>query len=286
MRTDTLLRWAAGTKGGIDRVVFTEGSTTFDCLIPDDSLWIAVKDNLLLSEYERCGIRLCDFTGSVIDAGAHVGLFSLKASLHATRVYAVEPHPFNCTLLGLNLARNAISNVTVMPKALWSSSGPVTLTNGVHSAANFITAEGFGEQVEAVTLEDILRISGSIDLLKLDVEGAEFEIIADAQGSILAEVNAIVGELHHDGRRGQTSGVLKKLRSEGFEVTVIDPPVEFWRDSLSRLFANWQSLRGHARLKTTILAAYSYAALERSLLRRTRSAEAGLAFLFARRRSR
>jgi hypothetical protein len=69
-----LLRKLAGASGNIDPVVFNEESRTLNCLVPDDSLWIAVKDDLLLTEYERCGIHISDCKGTVADASAHVGL--------------------------------------------------------------------------------------------------------------------------------------------------------------------------------------------------------------------
>lgn len=284
MRTDAVLRRAVGVKGNIARIVFTEESKTLECFVPDDSLWIAVKDVLILSEYERCGVRLCDFKGTVVDAGAHVGLFSLKAAVHASRVFAIEPHPVTCTLLTLNLKQNAIDNVTVIQKALWSSPTSLTLMNGAHSAANSVTAmRSDGERAEAVTLEEVLHGSGPIDLLKLDVEGAEFGVIADARATTLAQVNAIVGELHLEGQRDRVSELVKKLRSAGFSVAIVDPPVEFWKDSVSRVLANWGKLRGNRRLKAVILAAYSFAAIERKLLGASRSTGSDLAFLYARR---
>ena len=284
MRADAVLRRAVGVKGNIARIVFTEGSKTFECFVPDDSLWIAVKDNLILSEYERCGVRLCELKGTVVDAGAHVGLFSLRAARHAARVIAIEPHPLTLHLLKLNLRQNAINNVTVMERALWGSPKPVTLVDGAHSAANSVIAgQSNGEEVKTVTLEEILRGAGPIDLLKLDVEGAEFGVIESARPATLAKVNAIVGELHPEGKKERVSEIADKLRSVGFSVAIVDPPVEFWRDSVSRLLANSGRLRGNRRLKALVLAAYSFAAIERRLLRESRSTGSDLAFLFARR---
>jgi FkbM family methyltransferase len=281
-----LLRRLAGATGNIDHVVFTEGSRTLDCFVPDDSLWVALKDNLILSEYERCGIRLSDCKGTVVDAGAHVGLFALRAAIHAAHVIAIEPHPVTSTLLTLNLRKNGIQNVTVIEKALWGANEPLKIVEGNHSAANAVNSrECCGRGVEAVTLDELLETSGTVDLLKLDIEGAEFEAITRARPETLAKLNTIVGELHLVGHSNGANEIVEKLRSVGFMVTVLPPPVEFWQESISRLFANWRKLKGNTRLKLLVLAAYSYAGARRRFGTGTEAEESGLAFLYARRRS-
>lgn len=279
-----LLRRLAGETGNIDRVVFTEGSRTLDCFVPDDSLWVAVKDNLLLSEYERCGIRLSDCKGTVVDAGAHVGLFALRAAVHAAHVVAIEPHPVTSTLLTLNLRKNRIQNVTVIEKALWGANEPLEIAEGSHSAAHAVNSgECRGSGVEAITLDELLEASGRVDLLKLDIEGAEFEAITRARSETLAKLNAVVGELHLAGRSNGATEVVEKLRSAGFLVTLLAPPVEFWQESISRLFANWRKLKGNTRLKLLVLATYSYAGARRRFARGAGAEESGLAFVYAHR---
>jgi FkbM family methyltransferase len=54
----------------------------------------------------------------VVDAGAHVGLFSLAASTFAKEVISLEPHPVNFKLLQLNLEINNTRNIISINKAL------------------------------------------------------------------------------------------------------------------------------------------------------------------------
>jgi FkbM family methyltransferase len=281
-----LLRRLAGASGNIDRIVFNEDSRTLNCLVPDDSLWIAVKDNLLLTEYERCGIRLSDCKGTVVDAGAHVGLFSLRAAVYASHVVAIEPHPVTSALLTLNLKSNGLSNVTVIEKALWEKREPLVIIEGCHSAENAVSSgDCSGRRVEALTLDELVQDSDMIDLLKIDVEGAEFGVITSAQPETLAKLKAVVGELHLKNHEDRASEVVETLRSAGFAVDLLPPPVEFWRESVSRVLTNWRKLKGNTRLKLLILAAYSYSGARRRLGRGTEAAGAGLAFLYARRRA-
>ena len=88
-----------------------EGGVYFRCKVNEDSLWGAVKDNLVLAEYEREGVRLQALSGVVLDAGAHVGTFALLASVHAKRVVALEAHPENYSMLQHNISRNHTTNV-------------------------------------------------------------------------------------------------------------------------------------------------------------------------------
>ncbi len=54
--------------------------------------------------------------GTVVDIGAHIGLFSLLAStaLHATRIVSVEPDPLNFELLAENISANRVEGATLV----------------------------------------------------------------------------------------------------------------------------------------------------------------------------
>lgn len=285
VRGEHLLKRVVGNKGSIRRITFEENFRTFDCLVPEQSLWGAVKDNLILSEYERCGIQLPDFNGTVVDAGAHVGLFSLRAAPYASSVIAIEPHPMMAKLLKLNLRTNAIQNVAVLQKALWGLEGEVILETRAYGVPSVATGmEAAGDWVETVTLEQLIDLSGPIALLKLDIEGAEFEVISRARSSALSNVQAIVAELHLRGREERVGEISRKLRSAGFLVTIRPPPIEFWRESVSCLLTNWRRLKHHTRLKAALGAAYTVAAIQRGMERNSGTTRQDLAFLFARRR--
>jgi FkbM family methyltransferase len=281
---DDLLRRALGVKGEIDCVMFQEDSRQFVSLIPDDNLWIAVKDNLILSEYERCGVRLSSLSGTVIDAGAHVGLFSLRAGCHASHVVALEPHPVISDLFEFNLKRNNVRNVELLRKALWSSTETIMLHEGRHTAESSVVMSGSrSHAVETITLDDLVERSDPIDLLKLDIEGAEFEVIRRASASTLSRIRAIVGELHLEGREAQQKELVEKLRSVGFRVSVLPPPVYFWKESMSRLIRNWRKLRDHRRLKLLVAAVYTTLALVDRVSVTADPRKSDLAFLYAQR---
>jgi FkbM family methyltransferase len=274
-----------GTRGDIRLIRIRESNRTYSCHVWDDSLWIAVKDNILLRDYERAGISLDTVRGTIIDAGAHVGLFSLRASTYAARVLALEPHPMNVALLRMNIMRNRLDNVRIIPKGLWSSRAPMRLYEGDHSAdPSFVSESSSWHDVQCITLGDLIEEYGPVDLLKLDIEGAEFEVIREAKDASLRCIKTIVGELHLAHRREQEKELRNKLQANGFEVKILEPLLLFPSESIRRIVKAWSHLRANVRLKGTVLAAYVLEPLLMNLVGdKRRIEEEGLRYLFARR---
>lgn len=277
-----------GAKGDIRRITFTEGPERYDCDVPDDSLWNAVKDSLILAEYERAGIVLREARGTVIDAGAHVGLFSLRAATYASRVIALEPHPANFALLTSNLVRNDARVVEPRRVALFDAAGEIDLFEGRHTAEGSLVRSGtFSHPVTAVTLDEIVADVGTVDLLKLDIEGSEFSVLESASQQTLASVRAIVAELHLEGQRDRSRSIAERLASAGFDVAVLAEPAFYWRQSMRRVFRRWAMVENVTRLKLTILVLYTATALLHRILRLRDTAGVGnLMFLYAQRRRR
>jgi len=272
-----------GDRGRVRDVSFSEGGVEFRCRVNEDNLWGAVKDNLLLGEYEREGIRLPDLSGVVVDAGAHVGLFALLASSHAQEVVALEAHPDNFDLLQDNICRNGRTNVTTRHSALWSMDGMTSFVEGPATSAGSVLGAG-GRQfwVPSETLDSVIASTGPVDLLKLDVEGAEFDVLGAASDDSLRQVRALVAELHLEARSHRLAPTLARLRALGFAVTVRRPPIYHWRESMHELWKNRRRLRREARLRLTVSVLYTLVALGDPFLHlRARLEGDTLAFLYA-----
>lgn len=141
----------------------------------------------------------------IIDAGAHVGLATLffKTRWPHSRIIAIEPHPENILHLEHNLWFNRLTDVTVVNAALGSHPGETDLffdasADQWFSAAGFIQGAWDHSQTSAsirvptVMLDDL--INEPIDLLKMDIEGAELEVLRASQK--LALIHNLVIELH------------------------------------------------------------------------------------------
>ena len=176
---------------------------------------------------------------TVLDVGAHVGQYTLLASGlvgPAGRVIAFEPHPVLGPVLRRNVSRAGCQNVTVLPVALGRARGPGTLV--LHPPDNFggsslrpddASAHHARATVEVTTLDEALDRLGTppVDLAKIDVEGAELDVIDGALGTLAAspDIVLIVEFLRHNQLRfGHAVEDLEaRLRELGFRLFTLSP---------------------------------------------------------------
>ena len=134
----------------------------------------------------------------IVDAGAHVGLASrfFAQRYPDSRIIALEPMESNLAVLRQNAA--TCPQIEVMPGALWGR--PATLSGSDAQSWSHAMSEAptQGPTIRGFTVPEILRHTGwdHIDLLKVDVEGAEREVFCDEAQAWLPRVGAIAIELH------------------------------------------------------------------------------------------
>lgn len=167
-----------------------------ECRAPDLS---AVAETCVLEDY----VPLAKFAMRpgiiVLDVGANIGDYSVWAAWHGARVYAFEPELGNVEKLQKNVELNNLQTaITVVPQAVYSYTGHVALTVSNQSAGGHIVGNGSASGVACITLEDFLtgQHIPSVDILKIDVEGAEYEIFAHVLPDTFGKIKAIVGEYH------------------------------------------------------------------------------------------
>jgi FkbM family methyltransferase len=171
--------------------------------------------------------------GCVVDLGANVGVFSVRIAPFARRVIAYEPHPELFGQLVKNLGGRR--NVEAVQAAVSGASGTLRLyepsnpgqsgTHSLHPESGGYMSERFVE-VRAITLDELFERHAIevCDLLKLDVEGAEYEILHGASPSTLARIRRIYGEYHdvrRDDPRTRCAAFTAFLREAGFDVEVV-----------------------------------------------------------------
>jgi FkbM family methyltransferase len=164
----------------------------------------------------------------VVDAGAFTGDYTVYASRKVGptgRVLAFEPDPKTCRILERNLKRERFQNVTIIPKGLWNENTTLTfqVLNSLQSHVAASPAPGEAPdrvQVEVVRLDDELQRLGitKVDLLKMDIEGAEIQAIEGCE-KVLAENNVHVAIAAYHIVNGETTSLFleKFLRVRGYE---------------------------------------------------------------------
>lgn len=124
-----------------------------------------------------------------IDLGAHIGYFTLLAARlvgPTGKVYAFEPAPATYRILQKNIALNGYHHVVAVQKAVADHSGTMMfhLLNEAGSPSNTLYEDARYDYtsvaVEVTTLDEFLENQGwpHVDLVKMDIEGAEFAALA------------------------------------------------------------------------------------------------------------
>lgn len=134
-------------------------------------------------------------------------------------VIAVEPHPINIKCLSRNVSN--FSNVEIVEKAVWNSCGSIKFNVHYTPTGHSIKEDkerSSCTQVECDTLDNIVG-DMEIDFAKVDVQGAEIEVLEGAQ-QMLAKTKRIVVETHGLGENALYPKVSKFLRERGFNVCV------------------------------------------------------------------
>jgi FkbM family methyltransferase len=150
------------------------------------------------------GIR-AEEVRTVLDIGANAGISAVyfAASFPQAEVHAFEPDPGNCELLRLNA--QACGRIHVHAFALGPRDGELTLYDS-DEAINFGGFSAHAAGVNPARSKKVpMRHAGrclaelgirSIDLLKIDTEGAEWDILTAVDPALLGQTRAIMGELH------------------------------------------------------------------------------------------
>lgn len=131
----------------------------------------------------------------IIDAGANIGLATLYFRRHypGARITALEPVPDIAEILEENLRSFGFFDVVVMRCALGKQSGVGRFLADPQGTAGHVSENG-NLRVDLVSLSELIG-EERVDFLKLDIEGAEYEVLEECE-SRLPLVNHLFVELH------------------------------------------------------------------------------------------
>lgn len=201
----------------------------------------------------RCLKALIDPGMTVIDVGANVGMMSLAfaRSVGATgKVFAFEAEPQFHGLLAKTFALNGVPWVELRPQAAGRAKGRATFHVSPiagHSSLYELEGDEGGQSrpitVDVVTLDEALAgAAAEVDLVKIDVEGAELDVLAGMTGLLARNPEiAVVAEFgpSHLARVGLTPrGWFEAFEAHGFAAYAIDEATGACRKVVARQVEN------------------------------------------------
>jgi FkbM family methyltransferase len=177
-----------------------------------------------------------------VDVGANVGTYSMRLSSHFRTVYAFEPNPHILPFLEKNVTNSSRQNITIFPVALSDTNGQSEFYLDRHegfagSVETIMPVFNYNPGLEAgsgpahtyIGKENALvstatydsKVREVADLVKIDVEGAEFNVLRGAKDALTnGRIKRIMIELHDKNAKDELYGI---LAAYGFKLKQLDP---------------------------------------------------------------
>lgn len=152
----------------------------------------------------------------IIDCGAHIGLsvIYMKELCPGAEIEAFEPDELNFDLLSKNVASFGFQNVRLHKEAVWKEDTILRFAND-NTMGSRITDQGGNSEVKAVRLKSFM--DKPVDFLKMDIEGAEYEVIMDIADR-LPQVRNLFIEYHgRFDQRDELLSIFTTLNRQGFD---------------------------------------------------------------------
>jgi FkbM family methyltransferase len=166
-----------------------------------------------------------------LDIGGNIGYFSMLMAARATNghVHVFEPIPINAAMINANKELNGFINVTINNTAVGDENGHVAFSVSNDSAYSSIKATGRVAEARNISVP-ILRIDDyltqknltRVDIIKVDVEGAENMVIDGAKGLLTSKNNKprlVLLELFDENLKpfgSSVAAIVEKMRSWGY----------------------------------------------------------------------
>lgn len=204
----------------------------------------------------------------ILDCGANIGytVLNYKRLFPKARILAFEPDPEFVPILRRNIERNGLNDVQVINSAVWTEDGQVPWYCEGVDGSRIVQENEFSDEIVTVPSVDLAKyLLQDIDLLKLDIEEAEFDVIPHISEH-LRRVKNILVEVHirNQSRFIGLAKIIEVLRNSGFKISINS--YSPWRDLIRRhlpltpyhseqyiLLAGWRSEHPSVSRESTFL---------------------------------
>ena len=179
----------------------------------------------------------------IIDCGANIGLGTIffKTNYPGADIVAFEPDEKNYSLLLKNLESFALKNVITHKKAIWTEDTVLNFSNEGNMGSRIEKdAAPSSVKVEAVALKNF--INKKVDLLKIDIEGAEFEVLKSIQNELNLVENMFLEYHGSFAQNNELNEMLRIITNAGLSyyikeaTSVYDQPFQFKKSRKGKTF--------------------------------------------------
>lgn len=153
----------------------------------------------------------------ILDCGGHIGLSAIyfKRQYPDALVTVFEPDAGNFEFLKTNLASQGYNDVVLRNEAIWKENTSLVFESDHSMSSRIATGTGAGgAEVKAVRLKDLMTTE--MDLLKLDIEGAEYEVLKDAKDRLHLVSNLFIEYHGLFSQQNELMDILTWITEAGF----------------------------------------------------------------------
>ena len=187
--------------------------------IPDAASFLASWEEII--DREIYDFKCITDSPRILDCGANVGVSCLffRRRFPKAKITAFEPDPKIFSYLKHNMEHAGINNLELLDKAVWVCETKLNFGSEGSDAGRIGGSSGMIPiEVDTVRLRDYLN--EQIDLLKMDIEGAECEVFADI-APLLYNIRNVFVEYHSiAGEPQELDSLIKILKDGGFRLQI------------------------------------------------------------------
>ena len=153
----------------------------------------------------------------IYDCGANIGISCLYFSKNypSAQIKAFEADPQITKILNDNLKKCSVKNVEVIAKAVWINNDGVKISLEGSDGAS-IYSNNNKVEIPSIRLKELIDKEKKIDMLKIDIEGAEFDVLMDCKDSLTGVENIFIEYHSFINSEQKLSDILSVLEQNNF----------------------------------------------------------------------
>ena len=192
----------------------------------------------LIKDYDHTDFKIKN-NDIIIDVGSHIGLFSLYAAekCNVGKVFAFEPIETNYNIFLENIKINNLKNIFPQNVAISKETTDVIMNLHEDESGHSMFGTGGKEiKVKSITLKGFFEKNNikKCNLIKLDCEGAEYEIIDSIPSKYFDIIDKFIIEYHFEDKKPDSvKKLIEKLKRNSFIIEKKE-----WKDGMGLIYAN------------------------------------------------